>query len=213
VTIRTILTNRVYLGEAVHKGTAYPGEHKAIITLATWEKAQAVFQEHPRKRASRSRAKTPALLKGLLFVKETGRAMVPTFTRKRGKLYRYYVSTDALKIAAEACPVRRVPAAAVEGVVLAQVRSLLRTPEIVSQTWLAARAEVEGVSANAVREALVEFEGLWDELFPVEQARIVGLLVERVNVSPDCLEMRLNLEGLDTVLNQLRANVAGAEAA
>jgi hypothetical protein len=72
---------------------------------------------------------------------------------------------------------------------------------------------VEGVSANAVREALVEFEGLWDELFPVEQARIVGLLVERVNVSPDCLEMRLNLEGLDTVLNQLRANVAGAEAA
>jgi site-specific DNA recombinase len=26
-----LLNNRVYIGKAVHKGTAYPGEHKAII--------------------------------------------------------------------------------------------------------------------------------------------------------------------------------------
>ena len=26
-----MLNNRVYIGEAVHKGTAYPGEHQAII--------------------------------------------------------------------------------------------------------------------------------------------------------------------------------------
>ena len=31
-----ILSNRVYLGEAVHKGTAYPGEHEAIIDAALW---------------------------------------------------------------------------------------------------------------------------------------------------------------------------------
>jgi hypothetical protein len=33
--IYKILNNRVYLGEAVHKGTPYPGEHEAIIDLAT----------------------------------------------------------------------------------------------------------------------------------------------------------------------------------
>jgi site-specific DNA recombinase len=27
-----VLNNRVYVGQAVHKGTAYPGEHKAIIS-------------------------------------------------------------------------------------------------------------------------------------------------------------------------------------
>ena len=26
-----MLNNRVYIGVAVHKGTSYPGEHKAII--------------------------------------------------------------------------------------------------------------------------------------------------------------------------------------
>src|SRR5262245_40242430 len=31
-----IITNPVYVGEAVHKGTSYPGEHKAIIDRALW---------------------------------------------------------------------------------------------------------------------------------------------------------------------------------
>jgi DNA invertase Pin-like site-specific DNA recombinase len=206
VTIRKILTNRVYLGEAVHKGSSYPGEHKPIITQAAWEKAHAVFDEHPRQRAARSRAKTPALLKGLIFVKETGRAMVPTFTRKRGRLYRYYVSTDALKVAAEACPVRRVPAGAIEAVVLAQVRAVLRSPEVVAQTWLAVREEDESVPANAIREALAQFDALWDELFPLEQARIVGLLVERVDVDPESLEVRINLEGLKGLMDEIRGS-------
>ena len=30
--------NRVYLGEAVHKGVSYPGEHEAIIDQPTWDK-------------------------------------------------------------------------------------------------------------------------------------------------------------------------------
>ena len=29
--IYKVLANRVYLGEAIHKGVAYPGEHTAII--------------------------------------------------------------------------------------------------------------------------------------------------------------------------------------
>src|SRR5512134_1061863 len=36
--IYKILNNQVYLGEATHKGTSYPGEHEAIIDRATWDK-------------------------------------------------------------------------------------------------------------------------------------------------------------------------------
>ena len=50
-----LLTNRVYVGEAVHKGTAYPGEHQAIVTRALWDKVHAVLQESPRKRAADTR--------------------------------------------------------------------------------------------------------------------------------------------------------------
>ncbi|MFV0291734.1 MAG: hypothetical protein ACK5II_00285, partial [Paracoccus sp. (in: a-proteobacteria)] len=39
---------------------------------------------------------TPAPLKGLIFT-DTGAAMTPTATKKRGKLYRYYVSMDVNK--------------------------------------------------------------------------------------------------------------------
>jgi len=32
-----LLNNRVYIGDAVHKGTAYPGEHQAIIDRKLWD--------------------------------------------------------------------------------------------------------------------------------------------------------------------------------
>jgi len=46
-----------------------------------------------------------------------------------------------------------------------------------------------------VRDALQRLDPLWDELFPAEQARIVQLLVERVDVSPDGADIRLRTEG------------------
>ena len=36
-----------------------------------------------------------------------------------------------------------------------------------------------------MRDALHRLEPLWEELFPAEQARIVRLLVERIELSPD----------------------------
>ena len=47
-----LLNNRVYIGEAVHKGTAYPGEHEAIIDRGLWNEAHALLKESPRKRAN-----------------------------------------------------------------------------------------------------------------------------------------------------------------
>ncbi len=85
-----ILWNRVYVGLAVLKGVAYPGEHAAIVSQALWDKVQSILQESPRVRGCRARAATLALLKGILFG-PTGRAMSPTHTRKHGKLYRDYV--------------------------------------------------------------------------------------------------------------------------
>jgi site-specific DNA recombinase len=97
-----ILNNRVYLGQAVHKGTAYPGEHQAIIERSLWDRVHSILQESPRARARNTRVQTPALLKGLIFG-PTGVAMSPTYTYRNGKQYRYYVSTDVLKRNPSAC--------------------------------------------------------------------------------------------------------------
>ena len=190
-----LLNNRVYIGEAVHKGTSYPGEHEAIIGKTLWDKVHSIMQERPRTRAAHTRAQTPALLKGLIFG-PTGRAMSPTHTRKGGRLYRYYVSQTVLKHGPEACPVRRVAAAEIEAAVMEQLRGILRSPEIVVGTWRAAREQNDGITESEVREALEQLDPLWDELFPAEQARVVQLLVERVDVNLDGVEIKLRVDGL-----------------
>src|SRR5690606_7872172 len=138
---------------------------------------------------------TPALLKGLIFGPD-GAAFSPTHTKKGDKLYRYYVSQSVLKRGADACPIGRVPAAEVESAVIDQLRGLLRAPEIIIGTWRAARAEIEDLPEAEVREALERLDPIWDELFPAEQARIVQLLVERIDLAVDGLAIRLRTLGL-----------------
>jgi DNA invertase Pin-like site-specific DNA recombinase len=197
-----LLHNRVYVGDAVHKGIAYPGEHDPIVTSTLWDKVQAVLAESPKMRAGRTRAQTPALLRGLIFGPD-GRAMSPTHTRRGDKLYRYYVSQAVIKGGADASPVARLPAGEVEAAVIDQIRTLLRSPEIVVATWRRARQEVDGLSEAEVRATLEQLEPLWDELFPAEQARIIQLLVERIDVALDGIDVRLRIDGMTRVFEDL----------
>ncbi|MBC7676038.1 MAG: recombinase family protein [Rhodoferax sp.] len=200
--IYRMLNNRVYLGEAVHKGTSYPGEHKAIIDRDTWDKVHAILTESPRKRAANTRAETPALLKGLIYGPD-GAAFSPTHTRKGGRLYCYYVSQSVLKHGAGSCPVSRVPAGEIETAVIDQLRAVFRQPEIVSGTWKAARGQDGDVTEAEAREALTRLDPLWNEMFPAEQARIVALLVERVDIGTEGLRVRLRVDGLSGLANEM----------
>jgi len=206
-----MLSNRAYIGEAVHKGDSYPGEHEAIIDRETWERVHAILQESPRKRAARTRAETPALLKGLLFGPD-GAAFSPTHTRKRGRLYRYYVSQTVLKHGAGACPVGRVPAGEIEATVIDQLRAVFRQPEIVAGTWKAARAHADDISEADASAALQKLDPLWDELFPAEQARIVALLVERVDIGARGLDIRLRVEGLRSLEHDFSTGAVAQQA-
>jgi DNA invertase Pin-like site-specific DNA recombinase len=204
--IYKLLHNHVYVGDAVHKGTAYPGEHEAIVAKTLWDKVQAVLAESPNVRAGRTRAQTPALLKGLIFGPD-GRAMSPTHTRRGNKLYRYYVSQSVIKGSVDDSAVGRLPAAEIEAVVVDQLRDLLRSPEIVVATWRSARDEIEGLRECDVREALVRLDPLWDELFPAEQVRIVQLLVERIDVDVGGIDVRLRVDGLVNMVRDI-SNIA-----
>ncbi|WMS41835.1 recombinase family protein [Acuticoccus sp. MNP-M23] len=202
-----MLSNRAYIGEAVHKGDSYPGEHDAIIDHEMWERVHAILQESPRKRAARTRADTPALLKGLLFGPD-GAAFSPTHTRKGGKLYRYYVSQTVLKHGAGSCPVGRVSAGEVEAAVIDQLRNLFRQPEIIVGTWREAREQDADVTEAEVRDALQALDSVWNELFPAEQSRLVQLLVERVQIELDGVAVRLRIDGFSGVTQEMAAREA-----
>jgi hypothetical protein len=111
------------------------------------------------------------------------------------------------------CPVRQVPAAEIERIVLDQVRTLLQTPEVIVQTWRAARKQDRDITESDVRNALLEFERLWNELFPAEQARIIELLVERVDVKPEAIDLTLKVGGLRSLCDELRKPIGLQRAA
>ncbi len=205
--IYKVLANRIYLGEAVHKGVAYPGEHVAIVDQRTWDKAHGVMAEPAHRRGAATRAQVPVLLKGLIHG-PNGRAMSPSHTRRRGRIYRYYVSREAIADGYDSCTGTSVPAADLEGAVLDQTQKLLATPELVARTWAAAKREAEDeITEREVTVLLADFATVWSELFPAEQARIVQLLVERVDVQEDVLEVRIRAEGLASLVGELRASL------
>ena len=99
----------------------------------------------------------------------------------------------------------RLPAAEIEAAVVDQLRGMLRTPEIIVATWCVTRSQQDGLTEAEVRDSLVSLDPVWDELFPGEQARVVQLLVERVEVHPDGLDLKLRVDGLQTLVADLRA--------
>ena len=61
-------------------------------------------------------------------------------------------------------------------------------------------------------EALKQLDPLWDELFPAEQARIVALLIERVDIGTGGLNVRLRIDGLNGLAREMLTGDMGAAA-
>jgi site-specific DNA recombinase len=207
-----LLNNRAYIGEAVHKGESYPGVHEPILDRVVWEKVHTILQESPHKRAANTRAETPALLKGLIYGPD-GAAFSPTHTKKRGKLYRYYVSQTILKHGAGSCPIGRVTAGEIETAVIDQVRAVFRQPEIIAGAWDAAKSHCRDITLDEARMALQQFDPLWDELFPAEQTRIIALAVKRVDIGIDAVSVRMRIDGLAELAQELLQSPEDKDAA
>ena len=203
--IYKLFGSRVYLGEAVHKGTSYPGEHDAIISQDLWDRVHAILKQSPRERRAKNRNSSEALLKGLIFT-DTGTAMTPTYTRKGERLYHYYTSMDLIRNreTGGAGPMR-LAAAMVDGAVIAEMRRIIGSPEIATRVIEAQRREDGSTDERAIVAALQRFNDLWDALYPAEQARIVRLLVDRVTVGPTGMAVDLRNNGIATLVTDLAA--------
>ncbi len=204
------LNNPIYLGQVNHRGSIFPGEHEAIVSQDLWDQAHAILEENHRARGAKTRAKSEALLRGVIRCGHCDCSMGPTFTRKRGRQYRSYLCVHASKHGYDSCPLRSVAAGEIEGVVIDQLRRVLRSPEVLAQTYREARAlaeeqeiECPDFSEQDVVDALCSLDPVWDHLFPNEQARIVQLLVKQVDIYPDRAEVQIRAEGLASLVAEL----------
>ncbi len=121
--LRLLLTNAVYAGKVEHRGAMYAGEHASIIEPSVWQEVNAELRAGRRTRAGAVREPQNALLAGLLLCTSCQRPMIPTYTAKPGRRYRYYVCQTARQKGWSACPTKSVPARMIEDSVLDQLRT------------------------------------------------------------------------------------------
>jgi hypothetical protein len=140
--IAYLLQNRTYTGDVTHNGKVYPGEHAALIDLALWQQAQSILAENRVERRLGSKGKAPSLLTSMLS-DDKGRPMMPTFTIKDARRYRYYLTRDAARGMRGVEGRLRMPAAAIETLVTDRIAA-----------WLEAVTPTEDMGALAAEHAI-----------------------------------------------------------
>ncbi|KAF0112979.1 MAG: site-specific recombinases/DNA [Rhodospirillaceae bacterium] len=106
---------------------------------------------------------------------------------------------------------RSIPAAEAEAAVVAHLHRMVRSPEVAVRTWRTLRETDATIAERDVRAALARLDKVWDELFPAEQNRLLQIMVQKVVLSPESLDIHFRSEGLDTVVGELRAAMTGTE--
>ena len=69
---------------------------------------------------------------------------------------------------------------------------------------MVAALEANPLSEQQVADALRNLDQAWEEIFPSEQARIVALLIERITVANEGIDVRYRHDGLHTLVADLR---------
>jgi hypothetical protein len=66
---------------------------------------------------------------------------------------------------------------------------------------------------TAFARGLAALEPVWDELYPAEQARILRMLIERIDLAPDGISVTLHAAGIRSLVAELADQEAPALAA
>ena len=170
--LRRLLSNAVYAGKVEHRGEIYAGEQASIVDPSVWQEVNSELRAGRRTGTGAIRVPQNALLAGLLICKSCQRPMIPTYTAKPGRRYRYYVCQSARQHGWNSCPTKSVPARMIEDSVLDQLRSALRD--------------------SGTREQLNVPEALWQS-FEQDHGALVHALVKEVSYDGTTGAVSLNL--------------------
>jgi site-specific DNA recombinase len=181
--LHKLLRNRIFLGEISHKGKWFPGVHAAIIEPALWDRVHEVLSKdsHGRSVETKIRSRTDALLRGLLYA-PSGERMYPTYSRKNERKYHYYVSKSESRFGAPGKTYERLPAPEIEVAVIAQIRSVLTSPESIASVVRFIQRNGAQIDEATTVMAMGRLNDVWEQLFPAEHHRIANLMIERIDL-------------------------------
>ncbi len=136
---------------------------------------------HTRSVETKIRSRTDALLRGLLYA-PSGERMYPTYSRKNGRKYHYYVSKSESRFGAPGKNYDRLPAVEIEAAVVAQIRTVLTSPESVASVVRHIQRHGAQIDEVATVMAMSRLNDVWDHLFSVERHRVANLMIERIDL-------------------------------
>jgi site-specific DNA recombinase len=192
-----LLQNRIYRGEVAHKGKSYLGEHPAIIEQRLWDDVQAMLAQNRIERTTGIRAKHSSLLTGFVF-DESGGRLTPTHAVKKGRRYRYCVSTGLLVGATKKrSNARRLPAGNLEGLVIDRLRAFLADAAAV----LDATNETHSGSGQShlIERGRQVAEKLGGQATNEVRATLTSLAC-RVVINPDRIDVKISRHRLASLL-------------
>jgi len=211
-TLYKLLHNRMYLGEINHKGQSYPGEHQAIVTQAQWDAVQALIDYYAPEVRRQRRGRPEPLLGGLLFTAD-GEKFTATYTEKNGRRYGYYTPSAQRRMGAWAKKHGALPIDVVEALVTEQIVAALQAPHIVQAVvdrLAVTRPDLEEPKVVLLMK-MEQLAEVWKALFPAEQHRLAQLLIERVVMGADGMEIVWRDIGWQELAAELLPGTIGAE--
>ena len=176
-----LLRNRLYIGEIRHRDKWYRGEHKGIVPLELWQKVQSQLESNLKARRKRAREDASSLLTGLIEDAQ-GNRFTPSFTIRRGRRYRYYVSQTLVQNPGEEhLGVSRLPAHETESRVVARLVGFLKSDAELfdelgadGQTPAKLREQVSGAKKLADRLSSIPSDDLRDLLSSFLRRVVIG---------------------------------------
>ena len=133
--------------------------------------------------------------------------MTPGDGGKHGqKRYRYYISTKAIKHGYGSTDIRSVSAEQIEPFVVYEIKQLFHSRELLHQIHEEVKLHDRRVTLDEVRGHLNEFSEMWGELFPHEQHRIVQLIVKRIQVNLDSVNITFQPNGIVELYGKISGN-------
>ncbi len=185
----------------MHKGTAYPGQHDAIIDAELWQIVQEKLAANRQERSLAVGAEAPSLLARLIFDGE-GHRMTPTHAVKKGKRYRYYVSAPLITGGrTEHHKGRRIPAGDIEGLVADRLRAFFASPKDIGDTL--APFNLAAPMQRAALTNAAQLSERWVMLPALDLRGLVRSAIERVTVEEERIALHLNRQ---SVLKTLMAD-------
>jgi DNA invertase Pin-like site-specific DNA recombinase len=205
----TLLQNHLYCGEIAHQDKIYPGQHDPIIDAELWQLVQEKLSGNRQARVLGENAEEPSLFAGLI-VDGNGQRMTPTHAVKKGRRYRYYVSTSLITgTRSDHAKGWRIPAGDVEALVLDRLRAFFASDPDVGEALSCFELD-----ASTLRSALSKAKQLaegWATLPPIRIRELVRSVIETVEIHDGKVIGSLKLKEIASVLLGNTFNLAAIE--